>query len=120
MYEAKKSGANQYSVYSQYLSQQTVMMFSLEHELRHAIKNQQLELYYQPKIFNYINNGIYNLAGAEALLRWHHPTQGLICPNVFIPIAEESGLIIQIGEWVVENACKQLRIFHNPFSDLNN
>ena len=108
MYEAKKKGINKSFIYSQELSQQMFMLFSLENELRQAIKNEQLELFYQPKV---ANNDVHNISGAEALIRWRHPQKGLISPEIFIPLAEESNLIYLIGEWIVEQACKQIKIW---------
>lgn len=77
---------------------------SLEAQLRKAILEQQFELYYQPQIDQ--NNKIH---GAEALIRWHHPTQGIVTPQNFISLAEDTGLIVPIGEWVLRTACAQLK-----------
>jgi EAL domain-containing protein (putative c-di-GMP-specific phosphodiesterase class I) len=78
---------------------------TLEAELHHALERQQLELYYQPKI----NTKTGKAMGAEALVRWHHPEMGLVAPNKFIPLAEETGLIIPIGEWILSSACQQVK-----------
>src|SRR5262249_42401639 len=76
-------------------------------DLRRALEEKQLELLYQPKID--ARSG--QVTAAEALLRWHHPTRGMISPTVFIPIAERCGLIGSIGNWVIEDACRQARVW---------
>jgi EAL domain-containing protein (putative c-di-GMP-specific phosphodiesterase class I) len=106
MYKAKEKGTNQYHIYSPELSQETLKLFSLEYELRQAIQNEEFELFYQPKVFN--QNG-YHLSGAEVLIRWQHPQKGMISPGIFIPLAEKTGLINSIGEWVMRKACEQMK-----------
>jgi len=91
--------------YSEELSKSEEERLALEADLRHAIRDRQLELHYQPKVD--IASG--RVRSAEALLRWKHPTRGFVPPNVFIPIAEENGLILAIGEWVMRQACTQMR-----------
>jgi EAL domain-containing protein (putative c-di-GMP-specific phosphodiesterase class I) len=76
--------------------------FQLESDLRHAIDKGQLELYYQPQV----DSDNETLCGIEALMRWHHPDKGLISPDEFIPIAEETGLILSLGEWLINTACQ--------------
>ncbi|WP_191600642.1 EAL domain-containing protein [Marinomonas algicola] len=104
LYLAKDNGRNRYEFFTSSLSKMAAERVSLEQDLRQAIQLNQFELYYQPQID--LNTG--DLTGCEALIRWHHPKRGRVPPDVFIPIAEETGLIIVIGHWVLEEALKQL------------
>lgn len=105
MYKAKEQGGNQYQFHTHYLNNQANKRFKLEAELRKAIEHNEFELLYQPQ-FDMNKRSLFS---AEALIRWNHPTKGLILPLDFIPIAEESGLIVQIGEWVIREACRQIQ-----------
>lgn len=105
MYEAKKRGKNQYCFYLSHIQEKLIHSLSVEQELRKAIQNEEFELYYQPK---FKTKGI-SLSGAEALIRWKHPKKGLILPGYFIDIAEETDLIIPLGEWILEKGCEQLK-----------
>ncbi len=103
MYHAKELGRNNFQFYTEQLNRKYRQQINLEHELKFALERNQLYLTYQP-VFNLLTKKI---EGMEALLRWKHPEYGLISPNVFIPIAEETGLIIQIGTWVLRTVCQQ-------------
>ncbi len=103
MYQAKASGKNRYQFYTDAMSVNGVDAFQLENDLRRAIELDQLYLLYQPQVD--METGA--LEGVEALIRWAHPKRGLINPVHFIPMAEETGLIIPLGEWVIREACHQ-------------
>ena len=102
MYRAKKEGGNALRFFDSAMETVVVERAILEKGLREAIKQQQFTLYYQAQI-----SGA-QLVGAEVLIRWQHPARGLVSPNEFIPLAEESGLILPLGRWVLETACQQL------------
>ncbi|TWT26467.1 EAL domain-containing protein [Planomicrobium sp. CPCC 101110] len=103
MYYTKKYGRNNYTVYTEELDQKTAYKLTLEQDLKSAIKNQELVLHYQPIID--LKTG--DLSAMEALIRWNHPKLGLVPPDHFIPISEESGQIVSIGKWVLQVACAQ-------------
>jgi diguanylate cyclase (GGDEF)-like protein/PAS domain S-box-containing protein len=105
MYAAKDAGRNGFHFYSEELSIRANERLALELDLRHAIHRNELELYYQPKVG--LADGC--LIGSEALLRWKHPQRGMVPPDKFISIAEDSGLILEIGEWVLRDGCKTAR-----------
>ncbi|MDX2273293.1 MAG: EAL domain-containing protein [Cyanobacteriota bacterium] len=104
-HQAKESGRNTYQFYDATVNSQLQERLYLEQELREAISRQQLHLHYQPKI----ELAQLQVLSLEALLRWHHPTLGWVSPGKFIPIAEDSDLILSIGEWVLRTACQQFR-----------
>jgi diguanylate cyclase (GGDEF)-like protein/PAS domain S-box-containing protein len=102
MYKAKKTMKNSYCFYTHEDDSRANELLSLEIDLRTALADQQLHLVYQPKV----NMKDGKVAGFEALLRWHHPSKGIIAPFQFIPILEETGMIIDVGHWVIKEACK--------------
>jgi diguanylate cyclase (GGDEF)-like protein len=101
MYVAKENGRNQYQIFSESMLQETAERLTMEHALRHALTNRELSMHYQPQIS--LTTGA--VTGMEALLRWTHPRLGSISPAQFIPLAEETGLIVSIGEWAFMTAC---------------
>ncbi len=107
MYSAKQGGGAAYALYESYMESDARVQIEMQGDLRIALANRELELFYQPKI----NAASGALSGAEALLRWHHPARGAVPPDVFIPLAERFGLILDIGDWVIDEACRQMRVW---------
>ena len=104
MSHAKQKGGNRFQFYSEGLNTQSVKRLRLTNELRKATEREELELYYQPKVS--VHTG--EIIGAEALMRWNHPDLGLVSPGIFIPLAEESGLLSELDEWAFLTTCQQL------------
>ncbi len=102
---AKQMGGNQFQFYSSNIQAVSVELLNLETNLRYALEHSQFQIYYQPQVD--LSTG--RIIGAEALIRWMHPEQGFISPGQFIPLAEQNGLIVPIGEWVLQTACQQLK-----------
>ena len=111
---AKRCSRNYYQVFNQTMHTHAIEMLQLENDLRWAIKRQEFELHYQP-IVSLSNKRI---VGFEVLLRWQHPTRGLVFPSDFIQIAEETGLIVPLGLWVLREACSQMRAWQLQFKEL--
>jgi diguanylate cyclase (GGDEF)-like protein len=113
MYEAKKTGKACYALFSIDLHTQTFQFLQIESALRQALERQEFCLHYQPIVS--LNSG--HLIGFEALIRWQHAERGFISPGEFIPIAEETGFIIPLGEWVLRESCRQLREWQQAFPE---
>jgi diguanylate cyclase (GGDEF)-like protein len=113
MYRAKALGKGRYAIFDQDMYAQAIHLSQIETDLRYALERQEFLLYYQPITCLKTRQ----ILGFEALLRWQHPIRGLVTPDQFITIAEDSGLIIRIGEWVLQEACQQLCNWHLQLPD---
>ncbi|MDB5998177.1 MAG: hypothetical protein JWP42_5313 [Pseudomonas sp.] len=108
MYHAKERGKNNFQFYQADMNASALERLELESDLRHALEQNEFVLYYQPQ---FSGDGK-RLTGAEALLRWRHPRRGLVPPGDFIPVLEELGLVVDVGDWVITEACRQLKTWH--------
>ncbi len=114
MYNAKKAGRNSFKNYDKSMEKRSLVRLNLENELRRTLDNNQLIVHYQPQIN--IETG--KVVGAEALVRWQHPAEGMIPPDTFISVAEEAGLIYQLGSQVLDNACRQIKAWEREGIEL--
>jgi EAL domain-containing protein (putative c-di-GMP-specific phosphodiesterase class I) len=101
--ESKSNGKNQYQLFNESMRSRLTARLRLEQDLKIALQEGQFEVYFQPKI----NIETRRITGSEALVRWKHPTNGFISPEIFVPVAEEAGMIIELGEWILRTACKE-------------
>jgi diguanylate cyclase (GGDEF)-like protein/PAS domain S-box-containing protein len=115
MYRAKSKGKGCYSIFDVEMYEQTLNLLQMHTDLQLASERQEFLLHYQPIVS--LQTG--QIMGLEALIRWQHPVRGLISPADFIPAAEETGLIIQIGEWVLQEACQQMQIWQTQFPEIS-
>jgi diguanylate cyclase (GGDEF)-like protein/PAS domain S-box-containing protein len=120
MYHAKEAGLGGFQFYSKSMNAAAVRRLSLETSLRKALERDEFQLHYQPllDILATSAGGWGRVIGAEALIRWKHPEHGLVSPADFIPLAEESGLIVPMGEWILKTACEQVQAWHAAGYDL--
>lgn len=105
MYSAKEKGKNNYQFFTEDMTSLAMERINIENKLREAIESDQLTLFYQPKLYSVTGE----VTGFEALIRWMHPEDGMISPGAFIPVAEETGLILSLGDWIIEQAIKQAK-----------
>lgn len=107
LYRAKEQGRNNYQIYTPAINSKATELLALENNLHHALERGEFVIYYQPQV----NTTTGEITRMEALVRWHHPVLGSVSPRLFIPLAEENGLIVPIGEWVLQTACAQNKVW---------
>lgn len=110
---AKSDGGNCHSFYTKEMKEQLNLRLTMENELKIALAEEQFEVFYQPKVCS----KTFKIQGAEALIRWRHPQRGLVPPFEFIPIAEDTGLIIDIGQWILEESCRQFKAWNDQLDE---
>lgn len=108
LYRAKDKGRDQYDFYTESLNDRAEHLMSLERELRHGLRREEFFLLFQPQLD--LNTG--DITAMEALVRWQHPERGVIMPDEFIPVAEDTGLIMPLGNWILQQACMQIKLLH--------
>ncbi len=113
MYRAKARGSGNYEIFDRSMQADVMYQLKLEQDIRQGIDREEFELYYQPIVLTNTTE----LAGFEALVRWNHPERGFVSPGQFIPLAEETGLIVPLGWWILRTACRQLHAWHQQFPD---
>ena len=113
MYRAKVDGRSRYEIFDRHMHQQAVRTLQVETDLRHALERNEFRVHYQP----IIDLAVGNIVGFEALIRWQHPLRGLVSPGEFVPLAEETGLIVPIGWWVLRESCMQMQRWLERFPD---
>ncbi|HSV86143.1 MAG TPA: EAL domain-containing protein [Levilinea sp.] len=115
MYRAKASGRARHQIFDSEMHARSLSLLQLETELRHAVDHQEFEIFYQP-VFSLVSGQV---TAVEALLRWNHPARGLLAPQEFMTLAEETGLIVPVGKWVLQTACRQMKQWYdNGFREL--
>jgi diguanylate cyclase (GGDEF)-like protein/PAS domain S-box-containing protein len=111
MYRAKEAGKARYEIFDQEMHVRNMNLLQLENDLRRAVERREFEVLYQPIVE--LNTGM--ISEFEALIRWRHPVHGLVTPNEFVHVAEETGLIVQIGRWILEESCRQIDLWQRKF-----
>ena len=111
MYRAKSAGKARYEMFDRAMHADALARLQLETDLRHAVQREEFVAHYQPVIS--LETG--HIAGFEALIRWKHPERGLVPPNDFIPLAEETGMILPMGQWILREACRQMGGWQQAF-----
>jgi diguanylate cyclase (GGDEF)-like protein len=115
MYAAKRTGGGNYAIFESYMGADAGSQLELQSDLRRAVELRQFELYYQPKV----DGRTGSISGVEALVRWNHPQRGLLGPAHFIALAERFGVIVRLGDWIIDEACRQIALWREEGLELN-